>query len=139
MKEFIMLITLLLVLANGVAGQTQKTLVKTLALAPTTTGLKIDLPATATVEIKEWDEPTLRIVTTIDANVGANLLKALAAAGRYGYATTTTDTTILTMPKIEAEVVIGGQPLEDTIHVLIYLPKGLTYEVVSTTNTDLLQ
>ncbi|MGH1339337.1 MAG: hypothetical protein ACRBFS_24675 [Aureispira sp.] len=140
MKEFLTLITLLLVLANGVAGQTQKTLVKTLALTPTTESLQFHFPAT--VEVKEWDNPTLRLVTTVDANVGPNVLKALAAAGRYGYTTTTqltTGVTTVTMPKIEVEIIIGGYPLEDQLQVLVYIPKGMNYKVVGANNPDLVQ
>ena len=73
MKQFFALITLLLVLANGMAGQTQKTLVKTLALEPTTTSLQFDIPAM--VEVQEWEENTIRIITTVDVNVGENILK----------------------------------------------------------------
>lgn len=140
MKQFFALITLLLVLANGVAGQTQKTLVKTLALAPTTASLQFDLPAT--VEVKEWDEPTLRLVTTVNANVGDNILKALAAAGRYSYTTATaltTGVTTVSMPKASTEVVISGQALEDQLQVLVYIPKGLNYEIVGANNPTLIQ
>lgn len=140
MKQFFALITLLLVLANGVAGQTQKTLVKTLALAPTTASLQFDLPAT--VEVKEWDEPTLRLVTTVEANVGENVLKALAAAGRYTYTTKTALTTGVTtvmLPKVATPVVISGQALEDHLQVLVYIPRGLNYEIVGANNPDLIQ
>lgn len=140
MKQFFALITLLLVLANGVAGQTQKTLVKTLALAPTTASLQFDLPAT--VEVKEWDEPTLRLVTTVEANVGENVLKALAAAGRYTYTTKTALTTGVTtvmLPKVATQIVISGQALEDHLQVLVYIPRGLNYEIVGANNPELVQ
>ena len=140
MKQFFALITLLLVLANGMAGQTQKTLVKTLALEPTTTTLKFDLPAV--VEVQEWEENTLRIITTVEANIGENILKALAAAGRYGYTTNTvleTGVTTITMPKIDVEVVVGGQVLEDQLNVVIYVPRGVDYEVIGIPNPNLIQ
>lgn len=140
MKQFFALITLLLVLANGMAGQTQKTLVKTLALEPTTTSLQFDVPAL--VEVQEWEENTIRIITTVNANVGENILKALAAAGRYGYTTNTaleTGVTTITMPKIEVEVAISGQVLEDQLHVIIYVPRGVDYQVIGIPNPNLIQ
>jgi hypothetical protein len=140
MKQFFTLLALLLVLANGMAGQNQKTLVKTLALEPTTTALQFDIPAV--VEVQEWEANTIRIITTVDANVGENILKALAAAGRYGYTTNTaleTGLTTITMPKIDAEVVISGQVLEDQLNVIIYVPRGVDYEVIGIPNPNLIQ
>ncbi|MFK7796130.1 MAG: hypothetical protein AB8E82_01670 [Aureispira sp.] len=140
MKQFFALITLLLVLANGMAGQTQKTLVKTLALEPTTTSIQVDVPAL--VEVQEWEENTIRIITTVNANVGENILKALAAAGRYGYTTNTaleTGVTTITMPKIGVEVAISGQVLEDQLHVIIYVPRGVDYQIIGIPNPNLIQ
>jgi hypothetical protein len=140
MKQFTALIILLLVLANGLAGQTQKTLVKTMALTPVTESLAFNLPAT--VEVKEWDEPTLRLVTTVTADVETNVLQALAAAGRYDYDRTTqltTGVTVITMPKKAIEVTIGGQLLQDELQVLIYVPRGVNYEIVKGNEVLLVQ
>ena len=140
MKQFFALIAVFLLFATMATGQTQKTLVKTLALAPTTQSLQFNLPAV--VEIQEWDEPTIRLVTTVTTDVEDNVLKALAAAGRYGYAANTqltTGVTVVTMPKKAIEVVIGGQPLEDHLTVIVYVPRGINYEIVGANNPDLIQ
>lgn len=130
MKTFFTLIALLLVFANGLIGQTQKTLVKTLALAPNTVNLQLDLPTT--IEVQEWDEPTLRLVTTINANVEENVLKALITTGRYGYTTTqlATGVTLIQMPKMDINVTVRGHALEEDLQVLIYIPRNLNYEIV---------
>lgn len=140
MKQFFALITLILVFATTTVGQTQKTLVKTLPLAPTTTSLQFHVPAN--VEVQEWDEPTMRMVTTVTADVEANVLKALAAAGRYTYTTQTqltTGVTVVMMPKMDKEIIIGGQALEDRLQVLVYIPRGYNYTVVGANNPDLIQ
>lgn len=122
MRRLVVLLTMLLVAGVAAIGQpTQKTLVKTLALPEDLQTLVVDLDVA--LEVVYWDEPYMRIVTDIQANVAPHVLKALVAAGRYDYELhTDIENVLLLAPNKDKRVVIGGNELRDEWTLTIYLP-----------------
>lgn len=129
-KFFLTWITLLGVVALTFA-QTQKTLVKTLPVeCPTYEAI---FALKGQVDVEEWNNKTIRIVTTITtANTPENVLKALVAAGRYDYEMTIDDmnqTITIDMPKKENAIMINGVDLDDQLDYKIFVPKGMNYQI----------
>lgn len=131
MKKFILTwITLLGIVALTFA-QTQKTLVKTLPVE--CTDYEAIFALKGDVEVEEWDNQTIRIITTITTeNTPENVLKALVAAGRYTYEMKideTNQTITIDMPKKENAIIINGIDLDDQLDYKIYIPKGMYYQI----------
>lgn len=131
MKKFFLTWITLLGIAALTFGQTQKTLVKTLAVENTTYEAIFALKGN--VDVEEWDNQTIRIVTTITTpNTPENVLKALVVAGRYNYEMTVDNanqTITIDMPKKENAIIINGVDLDDNLEYKIYVPKGMYYQI----------
>jgi hypothetical protein len=131
MKKFFLIWIALLGIAALTFGQTQKTLVKTLAVE--NTAYEAIFALKGDVEVVEWDNQTIRIVTTITtANTPENILKALVVAGRYNYEVTIDEanqTLTIDMPKKDKTIIVNGIDLDDTLEYKIYLPKGMYYQI----------
>lgn len=131
MKKFFLTWITLLGIAALTFGQTQKTLVKTLPVE--NTAYEAIFALQGDVKVEEWDNQTIRIITTITAkNTPENVLKALVAAGRYNYKITVNEankTITVDMPKKENAVIINGVDLDDQLEYKIYVPKGMYYQV----------
>lgn len=124
MKRYITILFLTMIVGVAVAQPTRKTLVKTLALNGEITELIVDVEGA--VDIEYWDQPTLRIVTDIEANVPEQVLKALVAAGRYDYNIIDhLPQANLVAPNQNRKVIIGGHDLNDEWTLHIYLPKNV--------------
>ena len=131
MKKFFLTWITLLGIVALTFGQAQKTLVKTLAVEQTTYEATFALKGN--VEVEEWDNQTIRIITTISTtNTPENVLKALVVAGRYNYEMTVdkiNQTITVDMPKKEQTIIINGIDLDDKLEYKIYVPKGMPYKV----------
>lgn len=129
-KFFLTWITLLGIVALTFA-QTQKNLGQNSACeCPTYEAI---FALKGQVDVEEWDNKTIRIVTTITtANTPENVLKALVAAGRYDYEMTIDDmnqTITIDMPKKENAIMINGVDLDDQLDYKIFVPKGMNYQI----------
>ena len=125
------------ILILGIIGlgfaQTQKTLVKTLAVDEDYN--EVTLTLEANIEVEEWDSKTIRIITEININTGEQILKAHIKAGRYNYETdydTENNILLLNMPKKEHVIVINGLTLKDNLILKVYIPKGMKYNIENT-------
>ena len=131
MKKFFLTWMTLIGIAVLTLGQTQKTLVKTLPVEQITYEIIFDLKGT--VEVAEWDNKTIRIVTTITTtNTPENVLKALVIAGRYNYEMTvdqTNQTITVDKPKKENIIFVDGVDLNDKLDYKIYIPRGMHYQI----------
>lgn len=131
MKNFILTWIMLLGLVGLTFAQTQKTLVKTLAVEQEVQEAVFALAGT--VDVEQWDNQTIRIVTTITTpNTQENVLKALIAAGRYDYQVTVNkemQTLTIDMPKKNRVIVINGIDLDDQLEYKIYVPKNMKYYI----------
>jgi hypothetical protein len=131
MKKFFLTWITLLGIAALTLGQTQKTLVKTLAVE--NTAYEAIFALKGTVEVEEWNNQTIRIVTTITTtNTAENVLKALVVAGRYNYEMTVDQakqTITVDMPKKGQAIIINGIDLDDKLEYKIYIPQGMPYQI----------
>ncbi len=111
-------------------GQAEKNIVKSY---PYEGAAVVTLAANGVLEVEEWDEDIVRLVTHIQAvNFSESTLKALAQAGRYTATSKNVDgTIILTMLKAQREVVLRGIKIEERYRFKIYVPRGTTVEQVA--------
>ena len=115
--------------ASGASSQVQKNIVKSYQH----NGAQVlTLAVEGEVEIEEWDEKIVRLVTTIDAiNFNEPTLKALTEAGRYTSTSKNVDgSMILTMLKAQRELEIRGTVIEEKYRFKIFVPRGVTVEQV---------
>jgi len=129
MKSILLLMTILLFSTWDASAQVQKNMVKSFQYSGAKT---ITLAVEGEIEVEEWDEQLVRLVTTIDAvNFGEGTLKALTEAGRYT-ATAKDDysSLILTMLKAQKELTIRGVKIQEKYKFKIFVPRGVTIEQV---------
>lgn len=107
-------------------AQSTKTLVQGLPLA--TASLEI----AAEVEIEYWEEEQVRITTEVIAeNVSEAILKKLVMIGRYNIVQKETPKgLVLYMPKMEHQVILCGQILDEQLKIKVQLPKGMKLQTV---------
>jgi hypothetical protein len=130
MKSLILMMAIVLFSNLGVFAQAQKNMVKSYPFSGAKT---ITLAVDGPVEVEEWDEKIVRLVTTIDAvNFNEGTLKALTEAGRYAcdYKDHFTEGMVLTMLKAQKELVIRGVKIEEKYSFKIFVPRGTLVEQV---------
>lgn len=130
MKQLISTFILLFAVVLMAQGQAEKNIVKSYPHEGAST---ITLAANGVIEVEEWDEDIVRLVTHIHAvNFNEATLKALAQAGRYTATAKNVDNTlILTMLKAQREIVIRGIKVEERYRFKVYVPRGITVEQVT--------
>lgn len=128
MRNLITLLVLVLGLATQVAAQSQKTLVKSIAIEDASS---VVLALEGKIETSEWNEPYIRIVTNIEVtNFDENILKRLVLVGRYNIETTNVEgKTLVEMPKIAHFVTIKGVDLQEQLTFEVFVPKGVNVEL----------
>lgn len=130
MKQLISTTIFLLFCVVAIQAQVQKNIVKSYQH----NGAKlITLAVEGQVEIEEWDEEIVRLVTSIDAvNFNASTLKALTEAGRYTASSKNIDGNfILTMLKAQKEIILRGTKIEEKYRFKLFVPRGTTVEQVT--------
>jgi hypothetical protein len=129
MKGFFLL-SIFLILPNiTVSAQVQKNMVKTFLCKDVSS---ITLALDGNVEIVEWEDKLVRLVTTVDAlNFNKATLKALSEAGRYSFTYKEKDgIMILTMLKAQRELVIRGVKIQEKFNFKVFVPRGVIVEHV---------
>lgn len=130
MKIFTLIAAFLLFQASAFS-QAQKNIVKSY---PYNNTPAVVLAVDGAVEIVEWDQKLVRLVTTIDAvNFNEATLKALAEAGRYSCSFTESDQglMILTMLKAQRALTIRSVNIKERYQFKIFVPKGVLVEQVN--------
>jgi hypothetical protein len=130
MKRFTFVASLLLICTSAYS-QAQKNMVKSY---PFSNASSILLAVDGSVEIVEWDQKLVRLVTTIDAlNFNEATLKALADAGRYScsYTNSNDGAMILTMLKAQRSLTIRNVLIKEQYQFKIFVPKGVVVEQVN--------
>jgi len=109
-------------------AQSTKTLVQSLPLATA----RVSLEIAAEVEIEYWEEEQVRITTEVIAeNVSEAILKKLVMIGRYNIVQKETPKgLVLYMPKMEHQVILRGQILDEQLRIKVQLPKGVKLQTV---------
>lgn len=127
----VLILTMFLALCCNISihAQAQKNIVKSYTYDG---AKKISLAVNGQVEIEEWDEKIVRLVTTIDAvNFSEATLKALTEAGRYTCETAGENgTMVLAMTKAQKEIVLKGVKIEEKYTFKIFVPRGVVVEQV---------
>lgn len=127
----VLILTMFLALCCNLSmyAQAQKNIVKSYTYDG---AKKVVLAVNGQVEIEEWDEKVVRLVTTIDAmNFSEATLKGLTEAGRYTCETVNENgAMVLAMVKAQKELVIKGTKIEEKYAFKIFVPRGVTVEQV---------
>ncbi len=133
MKNLVTLLVLVFGLTTSIFAQTEKTLVKSIAVkttASTTSVAMITLPGT--VEVTEWDNEFIRITTHLKVeNMSENIVKQLVVVGRYeidSEINTEKGTITILMPKMSHKITVKGVELVETLSFEVNVPEG--YEVI---------
>jgi hypothetical protein len=130
MKQLILSIIVFFCCVVATQAQVQKNIVKSYQHEGASI---VTLAVDGEVEIEEWDEEIVRLVTSIDAvNFNEATLKALTEAGRYTASSKNVDGNfILTMLKAQKEVTLRGSKIEEKYRFKIFVPRGTTVEQVT--------
>ncbi|WMX14078.1 MULTISPECIES: hypothetical protein [unclassified Aureispira] len=137
MKNLILLLSLVCGLATTMNAQVEKTLVKSVALATSTSAI-VNLPGE--VSLQEWDKDFIRVTTHLKVdNMSENIVKQLVVVGRYTLATDvdpSNGTLIITMPKVANQVTVKGVLLAEYLSFEINAPEGYQVIIESEENLD---
>lgn len=122
-------LVLLLTFALGAFAQTTE---KTFTKAFNTEGktrIKLDLPGA--IDLKVWNNPTIRMEITVSLPSGnVSMLDQLANVGRYNLnAQTTNEALVITAPNLAKVVRIKGEELKENVSYIIFVPKDLQVEM----------
>lgn len=131
MRKYIILI-IVTTLTINLFGQTQKTFVK--SFPNPTNSITVDL--NGPVEIKEWNQPFVRVLTTVNIDNGNNnVLTELAKTGRYRLLTkqTESNTTVYTNEKHDP-LKYRGQTITEKIEYTVFVPMYSKVKVVGKEN-----
>lgn len=127
MRKYTILIIVTIVSIH-LFGQTQKTFVKSFPNPSSSITVELNGP----VEVKEWDQPFVRVLTTVSLDNGnSNVLTTLSRTGRYSLLTKNTEsnTTIHTTTE-HNPLKYKGQLIKEEIGYTIYVPQYSKVNVV---------
>lgn len=120
----------LLVLSCSAAAQSSG---KTFSKSFNTDGkpkVALDLPGE--VDLKVWDNPSIRIEISVSLPDGTNsaMLNELANVGRYNLVAQSQDELLLiTAPNLQRQVKVKGQELKESLSFVVYVPKKMEVEM----------
>ena len=129
MTPRLILVLILLLPSVFTAGQNaSKTFSKSFN-ATAKKSVTFDLPGT--VELKTWDNATIRIEITVSlASGNAALLNELANVGRYNLISTGTSTSlVISAPNLQKQVRLKGEALKEQVNYLVFVPKNIAVEM----------
>jgi|GEM_PF-1631683 hypothetical protein len=111
-------------------GGTEKVLVKSFQLE----GLpEVVLHASGPVEVRRWQSDVMRVQMTVYVEQATEtMVKSLVQAGRYNIRTEALEGRwSVTTPGLQREVLRNGQPLQERISYLVFLPDNTHLTVKS--------
>lgn len=91
--------------------------------------ISLDLPGA--IDLKIWDNPTIRIGITVSIPTGsAAMLGELANAGRYNLVAKSKDDVLsIQAPNMLKQIRIKGEELRETLSFVVFVPKDLKIEM----------
>lgn len=127
MKNFNLLLITLLTCCVTLSAQIEKTLVKSFDLDGSQL-VRLDLPGK--VEIKTWENETLRVQMTISLDTGTEaMLKSLVTAGRYNAKSDNqADGFRILMPGLVNELMVRGKTVTEQFTFIVFAPKKVTVQ-----------
>lgn len=131
MKNLIILLSLVLGFATTINAQTEKTLVKSVALTASNSAI-VSLPGEMSLSTWDNDNDFIRVTTYLKVdNMNENIVKQLVMVGRYTLSTKldeATGTLMISMPKVANQVTVKGILLAEHLIFEISAPEG--YQVI---------
>ncbi len=120
----------LLVLSCSAAAQSSG---KTFSKSFNTDGkMKVALDLPGEVDLKVWDNPSIRIEISVTLPDGTNsaMLNELANVGRYNLvAKSEEELLLITAPNLQRQVKVKGQDLKESLSFVVYVPKKMEVEM----------
>lgn len=91
--------------------------------------ISLDLPGA--IDLKIWDNPTIRIGITVSIPTGsAAMLGELANAGRYNLVAKSSDDVLsIKAPNMLKQIRIKGEEVRETLSFVVFVPKDLKIEM----------
>ncbi len=119
---------LILLASLAVSISAQTTAEKTFTKAFNTDGkgtLRLELPGT--VDLKVWDNPSIRFEISVSLPTGNGpMLNELANIGRYNLASKAEgDVLVVTAPNMQKQLKVKGQEFKEALNFVVYIPKNL--------------
>jgi hypothetical protein len=75
-------------------------------------------------KINYWQNNFVRIELNISTDFSEQLLSSLVKTARYDFAyTNENNQTIITLPNINREIIVGGKKITERINMVIWLPE----------------
>jgi hypothetical protein len=138
MKKHILVLGLIIFATLSVFSLTAQTATRTFSKSFNVTNtplVRLDLPGT--VEVREWDNSSLRFEITISLPSGnASMLNQLAEGRRYDLMAADKDGALaIGAPNLSRPVKLKGQDLKEVITFVVFRPKNVEIEVVSPATT----
>jgi hypothetical protein len=123
MKALFSLALMIMMSASMTFAQSEKTLIKTLAVEGAIAA--IELPGEITV--KNWDKDHIRITATVSTgNYNEDFLKKLLSAGRYDIVSLTENgQMVISMPKSSKKVTLNNLTLIENFKFEVNVPYGI--------------
>ena len=101
-------------------SQSNKTLVK--SFTNTYDNILVDVQCDK--KINYWQNNFVRIELNISTDFSEQLLSSLVKTQRYDFAyTNENNQTIITLPNINREIIVGGKKITERINMVIWLPE----------------
>jgi len=101
-------------------SQSNKTLVK--SFTNTYDNILVDVQCNK--KINYWQNNFVRIELNISTDFSEQLLSSLVKTQRYDFAyTNENNQTIITLPNINREIIVGGKKITERINMVIWLPE----------------
>ncbi len=119
MKNFILILMFSLV-SFYTYSQSNKTLVK--SFTNTYDNILVDVQCNK--KINYWQNNFVRIELNISTDFSEQLLSSLVKTARYDFTyTNENNQTIITLPNINREIIVGGKKITERINMVIWLPE----------------
>jgi hypothetical protein len=100
-------------------SQSNKTLIK--SFTNTNDNILIDVQCEKKIEY--WEKNFVRIELNITTNFSEQLLNSLVKTARYDFTyVNQNDETIITLPNINKEIIVGGKKISEKLDMVVWIP-----------------
>lgn len=93
----------------------------------------IRLDLANTIDLKVWDNPTIRIEISVSLPSGnSSVLNELGNVGRYNLVAKSIDSEdalVITAPNLQKQIRIKGEELKENVSYIVFVPKNLKIEM----------
>ena len=99
--------------------------------------IRLEVPGT--VDLKVWDNPSIRFEISVSLPSGNGpMLNELANIGRYNLASKATgDVLVITAPNMQKQLKVKGTEIKESLTYVVYVPKDLQIEMLPANTTAL--